>query len=263
MTDAGSLHEAALRQVMLGQRSSPRRSSSAGSSWEDRTLNPAACNSAGTQRRPGQGERWVGTKQCRSEAKERHRCGRSSGPADPPWSRRCGPSRRGAVGGRSRDVTHDPHGPEDAATLGDGPPSNRFGPEDPRPYVRQLADRWRDVVPETVGEVRTTLWAWRRDSGCTSVPSQPIWSRSPRTANPVRTGSSLVRRPPHLTGGVSSAHKLCKLLQHPFRMNETGRRAVSSATRFPSTPSRSRRDLERRGPVGFWVGSLTGHGAPK
>lgn len=43
---------------------------------------------------------------------------------------------------------------EDVVTThGAGPAPNRFGPPQPTRYVEQLADRWKDVVPGTVGEV--------------------------------------------------------------------------------------------------------------
>lgn len=43
---------------------------------------------------------------------------------------------------------------EDVVTThGDDPASNRFGPQHPKSYVEQLADRWQDQVPGTTGEV--------------------------------------------------------------------------------------------------------------
>ncbi|MDQ4134041.1 MAG: universal stress protein [Actinomycetota bacterium] len=39
------------------------------------------------------------------------------------------------------------------ATHGAGPAPNRFGPPHPTSYVGQLADRWKDLVPDTAGEV--------------------------------------------------------------------------------------------------------------
>jgi nucleotide-binding universal stress UspA family protein len=42
---------------------------------------------------------------------------------------------------------------EDAPPTLDGERVNRFGPTDPESYVKELAERWRDTVPDTVGQV--------------------------------------------------------------------------------------------------------------
>ena len=42
---------------------------------------------------------------------------------------------------------------EETAAMGRGEQSNRFGPEDPRGYVDELATRWSKVVPNAVAEV--------------------------------------------------------------------------------------------------------------
>jgi nucleotide-binding universal stress UspA family protein len=42
---------------------------------------------------------------------------------------------------------------EDASPTLDGTRPNRFGPPTPREYVEELAERWRQVVPNTGGEV--------------------------------------------------------------------------------------------------------------
>ncbi len=39
------------------------------------------------------------------------------------------------------------------ATHGDEAAPNRFGPPQPTPYVQELADRWKDQVPDIAGEV--------------------------------------------------------------------------------------------------------------